>query len=249
MISYKYGLNTLVRQSLNLNRLNCSTTMENLKTLTIFLVLGVLMTLSAAWEEGGEKKFKGHRSGLYMSHSEGSRGFVHIYRRINENIGAYGLFHYYPQRNATARAAKDQVEKAINSNVVNGQVEVGWTTFLAETMETVEKAVNQGPSGDKTLIEAVVVVVDGNTATQAKLREDGTSPKLTVEVEEFKRENHRFLVMGTHFKWQMGNVQHIDGILESSSSYKQAASELSNFYCAIEGEKDKGAIIIQLFPK
>lgn len=227
------------------------------------LVSGVLMTLSAATvlKLTKEEEFKGHRSGLYMvSNKDESapNGVVVMYTKIDEKIGAYGLFHYQQRRDA-ALSARNQIEEAIKSNIENDQAKVPWKKFLAQTMKEVGNAVSQGSSKDESFIKALVVVVDRSTATQAKYFQANSfmsflansfmsfpSQATTVQVEEFERRNRIFLVMGTDFEWEQGVNKVVDGILEESGGTVKAAKRICESYPSIKGENDRGAIIIEL---
>lgn len=257
--------------------------MENLKMLAVIVLIGVLMTLNPASAFDDEQTFSGHQSGIYIVRNTSTsavNGVVHIYKRINDHIGAYGLIHF-KKNDSNACAAKKMIEDAILSNIDgNDQAKTDWKTFLAKTMKDVEEEMQKGAykRWDETAdMATIVVVVDGNKATQAKIfpiknqcsasfvkrspsfkerlasfknivLDIGPSEPKTGGVAEFTSKDD-LLVMGTDFVWNKGRDQMIDSILKNPTSLQKAASLVTKWATPANEntEMDKGAIIIKLF--
>lgn len=131
-----------------------------------FIIVGLLVAIG----HGEILEFDGHRAGIYIDGSSSSGQIFHLFKKISETIGVYGLFSYENNRDL-ANEMKNLFENAIEKNVAaNGEVMGEWKPLLKKTMSETEKMlrVKLNETFSKTELVTVVIVTDKHTATQAK---------------------------------------------------------------------------------
>lgn len=190
-------------------------------------------------------KLDRHRSGIYLSQKVGSdQGLVHLFEKINEQIGAYGLIHYKHNYN-DAISIKAMLVNAIRWNVPknSANTNIKWNSFLKTELFNIRQIIK-----DEKLTIAIVIV-DGINVTQ--IESISMEPFENVNIQKeivIHSSSKRFIIMEAGL--QFGAVEKANAIksLKAVMDWKEAAKTVIDSAKITENNqnKSKGAIIIEL---
>lgn len=165
--------------------------MELSKISIVFLVNGLWMAMSQGSPVDRIMELDGHRSVIYLSLKNESKGGVaYMFERINAKIAAYGLFHC--ENTQAAEFVKDMWMEAIflEAGQYGARANTDWKSFLKIQLKNIEKMVKESHLmfEANTVVSVTFIIVDGKTAT--------TAESLPFEPTKFKKITSKILKLG-----------------------------------------------------